>query len=106
MGSIARELLIEALSMAKVKISKRVKGRVTEGLCLIPACDCAAVGRGLCEKHRNAYYRELNKLKTATEQLEFEQALIRRGLILPAGAQLTIKKQSESPFSIVDSESA
>jgi hypothetical protein len=106
MNSIARELLIEALSMSKVKVSKRVRERVIQGLCLIPGCECHAVGRGVCEVHKNGYYKCLSKFTTSADKLEFEQANIRKGLILPVGAQRSIKKQNESPFAFGDAESA
>ena len=100
MSHIARELLIEALSMGKNRVPKRVKERTATGLCIIPGCDCKTVGRGLCAKHRNEFYYRLARLKTKVAQLEFEQAAIRRGLVLPVRTQLTIRKDQASVFSM------
>lgn len=105
MSEIARELLIEALSMGKSRIPKRAKERAAAGLCVIPTCDCESCGRGLCIKHKNEYYYRLSRIKTKTGQLEFEQTQIRRGLVLPVRTQLSIKKDSASVF-MLDSESA
>jgi hypothetical protein len=98
MSSIARELLIEALSMGTSKLTRKVRERVASGLCLVPGCECDAVGRGLCAKHKNEYYYRLSRLRTKVSQLDFEQSAIRKGLILPVGAQRTVKRDASSPF--------
>lgn len=105
MSRMAKELLIEALSMGKSRIPKRTKERAASGLCVIQGCDCQAVGRGLCVKHKNEFYYRLARIRTKVAQLEFEQAAIRRGLVLPVGTQLEIKRDKSSVFAM-DSESA
>jgi hypothetical protein len=96
---LARELLIEALSMGKSTVPKHAKNRSLSGLCLIPGCECKQLVRGLCLRHKNAFYYELSHKLTKREKLDFERENIRKGLVLPSGDQQSIRREESSPFS-------
>ena len=106
MDRLARDVLIEALSMGRCQTPKHAKTRASTGLCLIPGCNEPAVGRGVCVCHKNAFYYQLSCKSTKREKLDFETDAIRKGLILPAGKQLSIKREESSPFAGCGSQSA
>ncbi len=80
----AREFLMETLSMKK-SVAKSVDERAAKGVCLIDGCGCKAVSRGLCEKHRAQFYRNLMRQSSPAKRVAFERNAIEQGLILPAG---------------------
>lgn len=104
MASITRDMLIEALSMGTSKIPKRARERAETGCCLVPDCKDQSIGRGLCVRHRNEFYYRLRNLRSKSAQLEYEQQLIRRGLLLPVGSQQTIRRDQQSVLAFRDSE--
>ena len=87
------------MSDVTVKRSKaaEVEDRVRQGLCLL--CDRQATRRGLCVNHYQTFLRRMAARGGKDEQLQFEAACIREGLVLPVGQMREIK--SDDPFSKV-----
>lgn len=75
---------METLSMKK-SVAKAVDERAAKGVCLIDGCGCKAVSRGLCEKHRAQFYRNLYRQTSTSKRVAFERNAVEQGLILKAG---------------------
>jgi hypothetical protein len=84
--SYARQFLMRSLAIRRKNVAK-LEERVKAGICILDGCGCAVESRGLCEKHRQKWYRTLRKLATDDEKIRFEENSIRLGLILPNGEQ-------------------
>lgn len=88
------------------KVEERVNAKIAESKCLgqllvnpqseeTVDCDGKMGPRGLCDRCRTAYYRELHT-GTPDDQLAFETKMIREGLVLKQGEMK--QKRSKSLY--------
>lgn len=84
--SLARHYLLRALAMKRKK-RKELRERVKAGQCIIDGCDRQLGSRGLCNFHRQQWYREVRKQDSPEAKFQFEERSIALGLILAPGEQ-------------------
>jgi hypothetical protein len=94
-AGLAQHYLIQALSMKRKNVGK-LQQRIENGQCIMDACESRCVSRGLCDRHRQQYYAALRQQDGDAARVEFEQKMIREGLILVDGEQQ--KWSSTNPF--------
>lgn len=94
-ANLAHQYLMQALAMKRKNIGK-LRQRVENGLCIIDGCDSHCVSRGLCDKHRQQYYAALRQQDTDADRVEFEQRMVREGMILADREQQ--KWTTKNPF--------
>lgn len=82
----------------------RMREKLSRGSCIIDGCDRKYVSRGLCDRHRQAFYRGLRAQDGQEAKIEFEQDAIRDGLILAEGEQADFT--TNNPFLKPRSEAA
>ena len=75
-----------------------IKSQVQRGKCILKGCDNDLGSRGLCDHHRQRWYRELRKMRSEEERIEFEEASIRLGLILAPREQEEWIGELTNPF--------
>lgn len=95
-SSVARHYLMQSLAMKRSRI-RELKARVQEGKCILEDCQNAIGSRGLCDHHRQKWYRTLRKQDTPEAKLAFEEKSIQMGLILRSGEQE--EWTTDNPFS-------
>ena len=96
-SSVARHFLMQALAMKRSKI-KELKQRVLSGCCILDDCKNPLGSRGLCDHHRQQWYRTLKKQNSPEDKIAFEEKSIQLGLILPSGEQDEWLKAGSNPF--------
>lgn len=93
-SEVSRLIAMEGIA-TKPAIRTQVETRVKGGLCLIPTCECVGRRRGLCDAHYQQFLRTLRD-KPRAERIEFETALIRKGLVLGSHEMKQMKRPN--PF--------
>ncbi|EMI20504.1 hypothetical protein RMSM_02536 [Rhodopirellula maiorica SM1] len=75
-----------------------IKSRVLKGRCILDGCDSPLGSRGLCDHHRQKWYRTLKEEATEDKRNAFEENSIKLGLILRSGEQDEWIREQSNPF--------
>ncbi|GAA5510012.1 hypothetical protein [Novipirellula caenicola] len=95
--SLAKHYLMRALAMDREN-EQTIKSRVLKGRCILDGCENPLGSRGLCDHHRQKWYRTLKEESTEDRRLEFEERSVKLGLILRSGEQDEWIREQSNPF--------
>lgn len=75
---------------------KEIEQCLADGVCIVPGCGEPMHGRGVCRTHLTQFNSGIRRRKSDEEKAEFEQQMIREGLVLDSYEQRTLR--TRNPF--------
>ncbi|MGB7323508.1 MAG: hypothetical protein WBD31_01460 [Rubripirellula sp.] len=91
----AKRIYMRTVQVKRTR-QKEIESAIAAKVCIVPGCDEPMHGRGCCKKHLNQFNSGIRRRKSDDEKADFEQQMIREGMVLDSYEQRTLR--TSNPF--------